>query len=290
MNARYYLPEVGRFISADTIVPDSGNPQTYNRYSYTLNSPTNFTDPTGHMHDAGTQFGGSSANEVVNYSPAPGYVFTLVAVPYTPTSPTDPRAAELKPNICTPASGCNFVPSVLPTYLASPTSVPGQGILRSEGQKEMGQILSAWATGIDVFSTTVSGAALTAQIFATAAFGPTGPDDLLAHGVYPAVIDPIENALSLAAAGTVIVGDFFSGASDVSTSSRQARIGQDTIVMTSTAVIGQGVGQTPIAGPALDTIVNLTVNVYDFGRLTNRIPTVSEMRIDSGGIYVILYP
>lgn len=48
MNARYYLPEVGRFISADTIVPDPGNPQSYNRYSYTRNNPVNLTDPTGH--------------------------------------------------------------------------------------------------------------------------------------------------------------------------------------------------------------------------------------------------
>ena len=48
MNARYYLPEVGRFISADTIVPEPGNPQSYNRYSYALNSPTNLIDPSGH--------------------------------------------------------------------------------------------------------------------------------------------------------------------------------------------------------------------------------------------------
>ena len=48
MNARYYLPEVGRFISADTIVPDPGNPQSYNRYSYVNNNPVNNTDPTGH--------------------------------------------------------------------------------------------------------------------------------------------------------------------------------------------------------------------------------------------------
>jgi hypothetical protein len=30
MNARYYLPEVGRFISPDTLVPDPGNPQSHN--------------------------------------------------------------------------------------------------------------------------------------------------------------------------------------------------------------------------------------------------------------------
>ncbi len=53
MNARYYLPEVGRFISADTIVPEPGNPQSYNRYSYVNSSPMNYTDPTGHNRDCG---------------------------------------------------------------------------------------------------------------------------------------------------------------------------------------------------------------------------------------------
>lgn len=48
MNARYYLPEIGRFISADTIVPEPENPQSYNRYSYALNSPLKYTDPSGH--------------------------------------------------------------------------------------------------------------------------------------------------------------------------------------------------------------------------------------------------
>ena len=48
MNARYYLPEIGRFVSADSIVSDPANPQSFNRYAYALNSPVNFTDPSGH--------------------------------------------------------------------------------------------------------------------------------------------------------------------------------------------------------------------------------------------------
>ena len=48
MNARYYMPEIGRFVSPDTIVPEPGNPQSFNRYSYTRNNPMNFTDPSGH--------------------------------------------------------------------------------------------------------------------------------------------------------------------------------------------------------------------------------------------------
>jgi RHS repeat-associated protein len=49
-NARYYAPTLARFISADTIVPDPANPQSFNRYSYVLNSPLILTDPTGHWY------------------------------------------------------------------------------------------------------------------------------------------------------------------------------------------------------------------------------------------------
>lgn len=47
-NARYYDPNLGRFISADTIAPGKENPQNRNRYSYTLNNPLKYTDPSGH--------------------------------------------------------------------------------------------------------------------------------------------------------------------------------------------------------------------------------------------------
>jgi RHS repeat-associated protein len=47
-NARYYDPELGRFVQADTIVPEPSNPQTLNRYSYVLNNPLAHTDPSGH--------------------------------------------------------------------------------------------------------------------------------------------------------------------------------------------------------------------------------------------------
>ena len=46
-NARYYDPQIGRFISADTASPDLMNPQTFNKYSYCFNNPLNRNDPTG---------------------------------------------------------------------------------------------------------------------------------------------------------------------------------------------------------------------------------------------------
>jgi len=49
-NARLYDPLLARFTSADSIVPDPGNPQAWDRYAYGLNAPTRYTDPTGHYY------------------------------------------------------------------------------------------------------------------------------------------------------------------------------------------------------------------------------------------------
>jgi RHS repeat-associated protein len=45
---RYYDHETGRFISADPFVQDPDDPQNLNRYSYVLNNPQNYIDPSGY--------------------------------------------------------------------------------------------------------------------------------------------------------------------------------------------------------------------------------------------------
>ncbi len=47
MNGRIYDPLVAKFLSGDPILQDPMNGQSYNRYSYVMNNPTNLTDPTG---------------------------------------------------------------------------------------------------------------------------------------------------------------------------------------------------------------------------------------------------
>jgi RHS repeat-associated protein len=47
MNGRIYDPLTARFMSADPILQDPMNGQSYNRYSYVMNTPTNLPDPTG---------------------------------------------------------------------------------------------------------------------------------------------------------------------------------------------------------------------------------------------------
>jgi RHS repeat-associated protein len=49
--ARYYDASIGRFISPDTIISNPANPQSYNRYSYCLNNPLKYRDPSGHRID-----------------------------------------------------------------------------------------------------------------------------------------------------------------------------------------------------------------------------------------------
>jgi RHS repeat-associated protein len=48
-NARFYSPTLARFLSADTIIQGIANPQNLNPFSYVLNNPIRYTDPTGHM-------------------------------------------------------------------------------------------------------------------------------------------------------------------------------------------------------------------------------------------------
>jgi RHS repeat-associated protein len=46
--ARYYDPRVGRFGTADTVLPDVYDPQQLNRYAYARNNPIRLVDPDGH--------------------------------------------------------------------------------------------------------------------------------------------------------------------------------------------------------------------------------------------------
>ncbi len=47
--ARLYDPVLGRFLSADSVIPNPGDLQSYNRYSYCNNNPLIYTDPSGHF-------------------------------------------------------------------------------------------------------------------------------------------------------------------------------------------------------------------------------------------------
>ena len=50
LNARYYDPNVGRFLSPDTILGANGGLQGYNLFAYCNNNPVMFADPSGNLY------------------------------------------------------------------------------------------------------------------------------------------------------------------------------------------------------------------------------------------------
>lgn len=68
MNGRMYDPLLGRFLSPDPFVQMPGFSQNYNRYSYCLNNPLRFTDPSGELFFIIPSIG---------YSPNGGLYFSL---------------------------------------------------------------------------------------------------------------------------------------------------------------------------------------------------------------------
>jgi len=62
--ARYYDAELGRFMTADTIKGDILNPQTLNRYVYTLNNPLKYVDPSGKEPIVAVYFGNREQQDI----------------------------------------------------------------------------------------------------------------------------------------------------------------------------------------------------------------------------------
>ncbi|NUM45746.1 MAG: FG-GAP repeat protein, partial [Anaerolineales bacterium] len=64
-NARFYSSSLGRFVSPDSIIPGAGNPMAWDRFSYGLNNPSRYTDPSGHSVDCGPYDPNCRAGKIV---------------------------------------------------------------------------------------------------------------------------------------------------------------------------------------------------------------------------------
>ena len=56
VSSRYYDPEIGRWINADSAIGQIGNVQSTNMFSYCFNNPVNMSDPTGNWPKLSTIF------------------------------------------------------------------------------------------------------------------------------------------------------------------------------------------------------------------------------------------
>jgi RHS repeat-associated protein len=76
MNARTYDPQLGRFISADGVVPDEVSPQALDRYAFGYDNPIANVDPTGHAPVVAAVI----AVAAVAASSAPAWVMAVAVV------------------------------------------------------------------------------------------------------------------------------------------------------------------------------------------------------------------
>jgi len=65
--ARFYDPEVGRFISQDSFLGQVDKPPSLHRYFYANDNPTRYTDPTGHCTECPVELAGKTPEERLAY-------------------------------------------------------------------------------------------------------------------------------------------------------------------------------------------------------------------------------
>ncbi|MGV6825357.1 MAG: RHS repeat-associated core domain-containing protein, partial [bacterium] len=89
MNGRIYDPNLGRFLSADPHIQFPNNLQSFNRYSYVLNNPLSYTDPSGYFIEWLIAIGSTFVADTVAIAAADALVGTsmtaLTSTAYTAT-------------------------------------------------------------------------------------------------------------------------------------------------------------------------------------------------------------
>ncbi len=74
LGPRQYDPTTGRFLQPDPIVPGAENPQALNRYSYVLNRPLEFADPSGLQPESSSSQGRRPSIGPGFFSNGPGII------------------------------------------------------------------------------------------------------------------------------------------------------------------------------------------------------------------------
>jgi RHS repeat-associated protein len=79
MQARYYDPQIGRFLSVDPVTPNDSDGNNFNRYRYASGNPYKFTDPDGRQEYAAEKL----SNSYAKWTPQERAPFEAVVVPIT---------------------------------------------------------------------------------------------------------------------------------------------------------------------------------------------------------------
>jgi len=263
MGARWVDPALSRWLSADTLVPDSNNPQSFNRYSWVRNNPLRFVDPTGHCAQEDTWCWQSRWYRAHGYEWSEGewvytgnYVFADKLI-----------LAETLVDI---AAGYHQV-----SKFTSFSFVDGSltySLVQRGRENEMSNTLGSIAFALDTIDFAITGsvaAAYTIEQIVTAAIG--GPPGALAgllagDAGYKLVSLGLLGVDSLALL-TIAGADFASGRSGFNYAAQQAWIGCDTLVSATTLGISGGSAILPVAPGIYVSLGGDVVQMaYDFLR------------------------
>ena len=83
MRARYYHPEILRFVNQDILLGNPASPQSLNRYAYVNGQPVNYIDPFGLCREKVKRKINKLKNKLMKpeHTPRPGYLDFNIAGP-----------------------------------------------------------------------------------------------------------------------------------------------------------------------------------------------------------------
>ncbi len=134
--ARWYDPRLGRFIQADTVVPEPGNPQALNRYAYAVGNPVRYNDPSGHWYgpDRYDPAGIETPEEAIEFW---SMALTLMVPVYSQSEAgkwpgnDDARVVQIAGSACGPTAE-----AMVMDYWRSQYSIPLKGVQATTREAE----------------------------------------------------------------------------------------------------------------------------------------------------------
>ncbi|MBI3942399.1 MAG: hypothetical protein HY326_05245 [Chloroflexi bacterium] len=283
MGARWYDPAIGRFISPDPIVPQPGNPQSLNRYSYGLNNPVRYTDPSGHFSEDQLRgwFGDDQVTQWMQDQHWWGMLRAAEFGDWTITLPLFPTGGvgqfisngqgqpifgnvHALQNMQLQDMGQLSLADWHGLFPKANYILNGQGGLRTD----LPTALSLGATGTDIGATYW-------QLIGTLAL-PIPVIGIPAYGLFSASAS-VASTMSF---GQVFVGDTIAGHTGIDRNAGEVYIGQDTIVSGGFLVAGNRLARRPV----VSTVGDALAVTYDLARLLTPLPAW-EVHIGRQGIY-----
>jgi RHS repeat-associated protein len=146
-NARWYDPEVGRFISEDPAAANPNDPLTINRYIYCRNNPLIYVDPSGEFFaeilsvfgPIGTLIGAVVDAVIVNYA----INFAVNAIAGEMERSGDKRGAQFLRNAYTAYVVISTVVNVINSFESVAKTADGMG---SQAQADVNQVAEQTGT------------------------------------------------------------------------------------------------------------------------------------------------